>query len=278
MGLAREIRDPWGLVVGGLAGGLAWALALPAGAIFAVGGAVYGVKVLTGAIVNKDQPKPPPWRRRLPVRDESPEEGWLERAERAAHAFTALASSVPPGPVAEQANDVGARVQEMLDAISRLAGQVSAVTTALGHVNEGSLNAERAVLVDSLRHMEDPGVRAEIERSVESLDAQLAVHRRLVQARDSLFARLRSSALGLEGLVARLAEIVALTEASATSTQATARIGELSDSLEGLRAGITEAEVLSRRALSAFTTQDAVPGDVRTLVERRAAGSAEGGS
>lgn len=277
MSLSREVRDPWGLVVAGVAGGLAWALAAPVGAAVAVGGAVYGVKVLAGALMNKDQPARPPWRK-LPVRRSSPEEGWLGRAERAAQAFAGLASSIPPGPLAEQASEVGARAQEMLVAISRLAGQVSAVTMALHHVDDGTLNAERAALADSLRHMKDPQVSAEIERSIESLDAQLGVHNRLVQARDALFARLRSGALGMEGLVARLAEIVALSQASVTSTQATAQIGELSDTLEGLRAGITEAEVMSRRALSAFTTQDAVPDDVRTLVERRAAGASEGGS
>lgn len=277
MGVAREARDPWGLVAGGLAGGLTWALLSTVPGALVVGGAVYGVKVLAGALINKDKPRRSPWRK-LPVRDSSPEEGWLERAERAARAFGDLAASVPPGPVAEQAQDVGGRARETLDAIARLAGQVSAVTIALGHVDHASLDAERAELATALRQMEDPQVRAELERSIESLDAQLGVHRRLVQARDALFARLRSGALGMEGLVARLAEIMALTETSATSTQAVARIGELSDSLDGLRAGITETEDLSRRALSAFTTQDAVPDNVRSLVERRAAGAAEGGS
>lgn len=258
MGAGREARDPWGLVVGGLAGGLTWALLGAVPPALAVGAAVYGVKVLSGALINKDKPRRSIFRT-LPVRDHSPEEGWLERAERAAQAFANLAESVPPGPVAEQAQEVGGRARETIEAIARLAGQVSAVTTALGHVDANGLGAERAGLAEALRQAEDPQVRAELEKSVETVDAQLAVHRRLVQARDALFARLRSGALGMEGLVARLAEIVALSEASATSTQATARIGELADSLEGLRAGITETEDLSRRALSAFTSQ--VEGD-----------------
>ncbi|MDT7539741.1 MAG: hypothetical protein QOI82_3326, partial [Actinomycetota bacterium] len=53
MGLSDELRDPWGLVVAGVAGGLVWALSAPIAAAVGVGAAVYGVKAVTGALVGR---------------------------------------------------------------------------------------------------------------------------------------------------------------------------------------------------------------------------------
>jgi len=74
------------------------------------------------------------------------------------------------------------------------------------------------------------------------------VAERLTSARDTLVARLQSTALGLEGLVARATEVLALSASSSAGT-ADSGIAGLAAELDGLRAGLTETEELSRRVL-----------------------------
>jgi hypothetical protein len=80
---------------------------------------------------------------------------------------------------------------------------------------------------------------------------QLEVGGRLREAREMLLARMQSAVLGMEGLVVRVAELVALQATTAGGAPLTAaRVAELTSDLEGLRAGLAEAERLSRSALS----------------------------
>jgi hypothetical protein len=79
------------------------------------------------------------------------------------------------------------------------------------------------------------------------------VHDRLAQAGRALLARLESGAIGVEALVARLAEVLALTETRGEERLET--IDELADQLEGLRTGLAETEEASRKALSAYRAQ-----------------------
>jgi hypothetical protein len=58
MGLRRELRDPWGLLVGAIAGGLGWAVGAPAAAAAAIGVAVYGAKVLAGTTIGRTADTP----------------------------------------------------------------------------------------------------------------------------------------------------------------------------------------------------------------------------
>jgi hypothetical protein len=80
------------------------------------------------------------------------------------------------------------------------------------------------------------------------VDEQLAVAARLADARDTLLARMQTTALGLEGLVARTAEVLALTASSGVDTSVD-RLDDLTGDLDGLRAGLAEAEEVSRRVL-----------------------------
>ena len=66
---------------------------------------------------------------------------------------------------------------------------------------------------------------------------------------------MRTAALGLEGLVARLSEIAVLAHGGAEAT-ANARVAELADELDALRAGLTEAESLGKAAVHELRTGD----------------------
>ena len=67
-----------------------------------------------------------------------------------------------------------------------------------------------------------------------------------------LLARMESGTLGLERLVAQLAEILALSETATSPVEGAAQLEELADELEGIRAGLAETEQLSRRTLGAY--------------------------
>ncbi len=72
--------------------------------------------------------------------------------------------------------------------------------------------------------------------------------------------RLESSALGLERLVAQLAEVLALSESATSPVEGAKQLEALADELEGLRSGLAETEQLSRRALSAYEGEGSVGG------------------
>ena len=55
--------------------------------------------------------------------------------------------------------------------------------------------------------------------------------------------------IGLESVVARLAEVVALAESTGGSHDPAGQVSELASEVEGLRVGLVEAEALSRGVL-----------------------------
>lgn len=250
MGLGDELRDPWALLIGAVAGGAAWAVGLPVAAAAGIGAAVWGVKAAVDALLDRGEGSFAA--RLLPIRGGSPEERWLRRAERAVRSFKDLAGSVRPGPVAQKCLTVGEQARTTIEAMRRLAGQNSAVSLALRHLDGARLAAEEERLRDEVSRTPESEVRSERARSLESVRSQLAVRERLEQAGRTLLARMESGTIGLEGLVARLAEVLALSETAAAPGAETEKIDELADELEGLRSGLVETEDLSRRALSAY--------------------------
>ena len=49
MGLRDELRDPWVYILGGLTGGIAWAVGVPVVVAAGIGAAVAGVRAAVGA-------------------------------------------------------------------------------------------------------------------------------------------------------------------------------------------------------------------------------------
>jgi hypothetical protein len=284
--LGDEVRDPWSYVLGGLAGGMTWAVltgvAVAAPAALAVGAAVFGAKVVAGAFTDRGQARQRRRReRRLPVLSRTDEAAWLARAEQAQRAFADIARSAPEGPVAERVRAFGAETDQSLASLDRLAGQASAVRVALGRIDPRRLVAERDRLAAA--PSPDPAVAAERARSAAAVQSQLDAYQRLLLALTTVLARLESGALGLEGLVARLAEVVALTETSATASDGLSQVDDLATELEGLRAGLVEAEGVSTRAIQGLAplpaagpgadptpTSPPVPGSVPNQARRRA--------
>ena len=248
MALTDELRDPWGLVVAGVAGGLAWALSGVVVAGAAVGAGVYGAKVLTGLVTRRDHEPSVP---ELPRPPKGTAAGWwFDRALAAVGSLRSLASSAPPGPLAESVRGAAGTAESTLHDLARVGAQVAAVEAAERRVDLAGLDEEARRLEHRARSAPTPELADELRRAATAVRDRLAVAARLDQARETLLARMEATALGLEGLVARLAEVLAMTSTTGTTSTTAAELDGLATELEGLRAGLAETEALSRRALA----------------------------
>ena len=244
MKFARELAEPWGLLLAATSAGVAWAVQLPVLLAVLIGVAVLVARAGVAALGSE----PAPRRREarvLDVAQGSDEENWLRRAEGAADGFTSLSSSLDAGPLADRVADMEPVVRETLETLRRLAGRASATGKALSRVDLDAVTRERRRLEGSLSSAREE-VRGDLEQALAAVQAQEDVHTRLSGARDKLLAQLQSGALGLDSLVARVAELTAATTDFAVDTGA---VRELSDQLEGIRQGVLETEQATRKSL-----------------------------
>jgi hypothetical protein len=257
MALSDEARDPWTYLLGGLAAGVAWAVSVPIVAAIGVGAAVAGVKAVVGGTLGgrRDGRREP-----LPVTGKTPEAGWVKRADRAVASFDALASSVPAGMVSERSRTIGQQAKETLEGVRRLAGQASTTREVARHIDGAHLLNEELRLEQEVEQEIDPDIKEEEQKSLDAVREQLAIVRRLDQSLSMLLARMESGTLGLERLVAQLAEILALSESATSPIEGAAQLEQLADELEGIRSGLAETERLSRRALGAYAGEG-IPSD-----------------
>ena len=253
--LRQELLDPWGGVIAGVAGGLAWAVAplgaaaLPVG--LGVAAVVYGVKVGAGLLTRErdaDRPAAEAEPQLRPPRRGSIAEQWLTRAERADRSLAELVRSPGSAVAKQQLVPVREGAAEALATMRRLAGQVTAVEDAADRIQPARLTAERDRLAAAVADASSDRVRAERKRSLDSVSDQLQVAQRLAGARDELLARMQATALSLEGLVARTAEVLAMSVSGGVDASAD-RLADLAADLDGLRTGLAEAEAVSRRVL-----------------------------
>jgi hypothetical protein len=155
-----------------------------------------------------------PWhtyRRALPAPEfGSPEALWLERAGRALTSIRELRRSARSESIAQRCAAIAIQAEASVATLRRLAYQASVVSG--------------------------------LTRSGARTD-------RLETTRLELHARIEGSVLGLEGLVARLAEIVALSEASPD----VASVDDLAFELDNLRAAMVETEEIGRTSVHSLT-------------------------
>jgi hypothetical protein len=254
--LRQELLDPWGGVIAGVAGGLAWAVAplgaaaLPVG--LGVAAVVYGVKVGAGLLTrepdDRKRPAAEPDPELRPPRRGSIAEQWLSRAQQADRSLADLVRSPGSAVAKQQLVPVREGAAEALATMRRLAGQVTAVEDATDRIQPARLAAERDRLAAAVEAASSERVRAERQRSLDSVGEQLQVVRRLAGARDELLARMQATALTLEGLVARTAEVLAMSVSGGVDASED-RLADLAADLDGLRSGLAEAEAVSRRVL-----------------------------
>jgi hypothetical protein len=248
MGLRDEAAEPWGVLLGAGAGGLAWATGVPLPVAAAVGAAVWLTKVATSLVERRRRPEIAGRGQPLSVTRGASEAVWLERGRQAARSFAELAGSLAAGPLAEKVASMREPVTETVATLERLAGQASAAGKALARMDPGRLAAEADRLADERTRA--TGEAAEyFDRALASVEQQRQVIDRLARARSGVLLRMESSVLELEGVVARLVELSALATGTVTEV---GQLEQVADELEGVRRGLAEAEELGRRALRAY--------------------------
>lgn len=250
MGKVRdELADPWGSFLGAVLGGATWAVVTgPVGiaAGLGVGAVVYGVKVAAGVLLGGPDEAPGP-----PARLPRPSQGtnaarWLERAEAAVTALREQSEGPSPGATGVAAEHTAEQAEGVLTALRRLGAQSVAVAQALGRAEAVGLDAEAAELRSQAGASPTD---TSAQRSADAVADRVAARDRLRATRAELDARMQSSALGLEGLVVRIAELRAMaTDAGAVDPSA-GDLTALTDQVEGLRAGLADVEQTAQRAL-----------------------------
>lgn len=263
VGVKEQLTDPWGLAAAGIMGGLGAAvtaalagplLAVPVAA--AIAGAVYGVNVALGALGGRrtgsargSASGQHPGELPAPTRG-GPADQWLRRAEAAVRTLHQQTES-PGDPVLRgQIDDVDDQAAGALTDLRRFAGQVTLIETAVARVDEPRLRRDLASLDNVLARTPAGAMREEQERARASLVDQLDVAHRLAGARGTLLAKMQSAVVGLEGLVARMSELLALHASTDGGSLTARRVAELTSDLEGMRAGLADAANVSRAALA----------------------------
>jgi hypothetical protein len=253
-----ELSDPWGWVTAGVVGGLGWAvLAGSAGAAavaapvgIAIGAAVLGTKVVLGSRRGPrraiEEPGSRPDALPLPPPG-SPAASLIVRADAAVARISALAEAPGDPWLRSQVADVDDESAEAVASLREVAGRVTLVEQSMEGSDVRRLDAEAARLSAAAASAGDPRVKAETERALAAVAAQREVGVRLGTLRETLLARMETAVLGLEGLAARMGEVVALGATAIEHDKAAELVGTLTGELESMRAGLDEARDLAER-------------------------------
>jgi len=253
--IRSELRDPTGPLLGVIVAAAVLTAGLGISSAIGAGLAVMALKI--GSVVvlpDRSDPRPK-------LAAGSAAETWLARAERAVFAMRRIQPARESG-LAERFAETRAGAEETLVLIRRLAVHESAIAALLAGIDERRVGEEYARLESEQAAASNTEMREEIGRALAALNDQRAARGRLSSTDQTLIARMRTAALGLEGLVARLSEIAVLAHGGAEAT-ANARVAELADELDALGAGLTEAESLGKAAVHELR-----PGDELTEVRK----------
>ena len=251
--LRAELADPWGPLVAAVIGGLSWAVGTPALIAVGVGAAVYGVKAAAGALMSAGAASP-----RGPVPPTPPvgtqARQWLDRAEAAVSALDDMARGTDVTATDLATAHAAEEADAILVAMQRLGGHVVAVTAAVARADAPGLDEEAARLKQQAAHSPSDVSAAQ---SAQAVADRVAVRDRLRKAQSALDGRLQSSALGLEGLVARVAEIRAAAASVGEVDPSANDLSALTSEVEGLRVGLADVDQIAQRALGTGPVQGA---------------------
>ncbi len=188
------------------------------------------------------------YRRTLRPARGTPEAMLIARAEAAVVSIRRLRASAGSGAVAYRCTVIAGQADDAVVILRRLAYQSGVVSRLAGRTDLAELRRTDASLRHQLSVLNDGPARQQTEYALRSLTAVLEAAERFEGTRRELFGRIETAALGLEGLVARVAEVVALSEFG--SGLAAPRVDELATELDTLRAALVETEDLGRHALA----------------------------
>jgi hypothetical protein len=169
----------------------------------------------------------------------SPEAAWVERAAAAAASIEALRWTARSETIAERCAAIARQARLAVTALHRLAYQAGVVGGMTRSTELAELRSAEQRGRAELAALTGP-VRAEADRAVASIRARRESAERLDATRRDLVDRIQAGALGLEGVVARVAQIVALTDDTSRSSS----IEDLAAELDTLRDALVASDAI----------------------------------
>jgi hypothetical protein len=119
-----------------------------------------------------------------------------------------------------------------------------------------ALKSELADVERGLAHGAGEALRAQRKRTADGLRAQLGGVTRVAEQRALMLERMRTTAVGIEGMAVKIGEIGALYDASGQVDTSEDDLRSVSAELDGLRDGLVEAERIVREMLSTTDLRD----------------------
>lgn len=254
------VADPWASVMGLGAGGVVFA-ATPGMAIATVAGAgvaalVYGGKVGATALIGRNSSGGPtpagagnagmqPTGRLRPRRG-SAAEVWNGRCAKALRQMRTVIDGCPNGSLRDDLEAIEMQTVGTTERIDNLASEVAALDLGIERIATRALYDQRAAFgtVDAIAEPEKASAAT-------AVNDQIDAYERLMATRGAVLSRMESTTLGIEGLNAQIAELIAtsMSAAGAGGYGSVVDVGVLQDDLEAIRAGLAESEAYLARVL-----------------------------
>ncbi len=246
-----EWSDPLGWIIAGTAGAIATVVLWSALSVVAVlvgvviVGAVMGVKVATSS--RRPQlsqrragqlPRPP---------RNSEQSRYLGRCEAAVARLTDLTERNSDDWLHARVGQVDDQARDVLVSVRELAGRATVLQSSISAANPVQLQQDVASLQAQIAATQDPALRAERERTLVAVQNQVSAIGRMQNLLATLYSRMHSTAVDLEGLASRVGELVAMGSDTVREEYASQVVSELTSDLDTMREAIVATESETRR-------------------------------
>jgi hypothetical protein len=244
--MGQQLRDPWGILVAVLFGGLAGAVAAASGSstvvIVLVGVvvavAVYAVR-LTVAMAAGRRPRGPVPAEVRPL---------LARAEAAAGAIALSRRLNRDASVAVLLSEAAAQARQATGRLDRRALAMSTVDRMAAGADRSRLDSERQRLTREAGELPEGPLRAEKLAAAQAAGNLADSHQRMADIRARLLASIESTVLRLEATAAQGSVLVSMGSTRGDGDPA-GELARLSDEIEAVRSTLEQTEEITRLLL-----------------------------
>ena len=240
--VARAILSPLSIWLLGAATAIGIVVGLPIAAAAAIGVVAYGTKVGLSIPRNAKGDRIDPFVLSEPWR------GYVQAAQSAKLRFDRTVAGTRSGPIRDHLTQLSARLDDGIEESWRIASRGDDIDSAIAQLNTAQAQAE----LQQLRFQQQQhGTSADVESTIQSLEAQISSGQRMQDVSMSTRNRLRLLDARFDELVARAVEV---SVGSADSGVLGNDVNDLVNELEGLRLAIDDTQRAERGDVSPLGT------------------------